>query len=110
MIKINSIESINSRRHLIDWDIDFSCESIKLLKLSPGSSVGNHFHLIKDELFILIEGTITELVLDEVITKNVKSPAAWLVKKGVRHTYFCAEQATLICLASKRFDSKDDYK
>lgn len=110
MNDLKFIESINSRRHLVDWDVDFSCKSIKLLKLAAGSTVGDHFHLKKDELFVLIDGVISELVLDGVVTKDLKPPAAWVVKQGVHHTYFCSEPATLICLATKIFDSSDDYK
>jgi oxalate decarboxylase/phosphoglucose isomerase-like protein (cupin superfamily) len=106
---INFTKNKNERRLLYDWDINFSSKSIKLIFLKSGYIVGNHYHKNKDEIFILINGSINKLHLNKKIYSNVKSPTAWLVKRGVFHKYFCKEKATIVCLASETFNHDDDF-
>ena len=107
---INFESSVDERRELFDWDINFPCNSIKLLYLNPGFTVGNHYHKEKDELFVLISGSIDKLQVGNKTISNVKSPAAWLVKKDIYHSYKSSNSYTLMCLASKTFDQHDDFK
>lgn len=107
---LNNVEDFNSRRRLVDWDVNLFCKSVKLLTIAEYSTVGGHFHKEKDELFILITGLIDELVMGEEVKLNVVAPAAWLVKRGTYHKFYCKSSASLICLATETFDTNDDYK
>lgn len=107
---IEIAENINERRQLFDWDVSINCESIKLLKLVAGSTVGEHYHLAKDELFVLVSGSIKNIRLDEEVVGDLTSPAAWLVKAGVYHSYHCEEEVIMMCLSTKKYNAKDDHK
>ena len=98
------------RRDLHDWDINFDCKSIKLIYLNPGNTVGKHYHKNKDELFVLTDGTLNEIIIDNEKYSNVKSPACWLVPKGTFHEYYSDSKITLLCLASEVFNPKDDFE
>lgn len=106
---INFNKNLDSRRNLYDWNVDFTCKSIKLIELFPGNTVGKHYHKEKEELFILTNGVLDKIIIGTKEFFNIKSPAAWLIKKGVYHEYNTKNKITLLCLASKEFDSKDDF-
>ena len=98
------------RRELYDWDIDFDCKSIKLIYLNPGNTVGKHYHKLKNELFVLIDGNLNKIIIGDEVYNNIKSPACWLVKKGTYHEYFSDTKITLLCLASEVFNINDDFE
>lgn len=102
--------NINDRRLLVDWDVNLHCKSIKLLKLAPGSTVGNHYHLEKDELFILVSGRIDKIRLSDRTFSDLTAPAAWLVNRGEYHSYHCDEEVVLMCLSTEGYSSHDDYR
>lgn len=107
LIKFSSNK--DERRHLFDWEVNFDCKSIKLLFIKSGFTVGSHFHKDKDELFILIDGIINTIQVGSVIKKNIKGPSAWIVKRGIYHSYHSDTPYTLICLASQVFNPMDDF-
>ena len=110
MIFINNNISNNDRRILTDWDVNINCKSIKLINIYSNSTVGDHYHKDKDELFILINGEISELKVGDFKKTNVTSPSAWIVKRGCYHKFTNLNPVTLMCLSTETFNKNDDFK
>lgn len=110
MYFLNAQKIKDLRRELHDWDINFDCKSIKLIYLNPGNTVGKHYHKHKDELFILTDGTLSKIIIENNIYSNVKSPACWLIPRCSYHEYFSDSKITLLCLASEIFNPNDDFE
>ena len=98
----------DNRRTLIDWSDRLPIEAVKTVVANEDCELGNHYHKIKTERFMMIRG--------EIICKIEKDPPfkmqqfkAVKIKPGVTHTFKMKKGSILQCLTDKKYDPKDDY-
>lgn len=100
----------DDRRTLFDYaNGDFKSAKAIVVK-KDDVVIGDHKHVKKDEQFLLLMGTITEMIVGDKISYNVKGPYPVFVKRGIYHKFICEKGVILLCAATELFDEKDDYK
>lgn len=70
--------------------------------------LGNHYHKIKTEHFILIEGDATAYIDNELI--NLKENSKVKVKPNQLHSFKLKKDSVLFCVCSHPYNPKDDYE
>ena|ERR1043165_1572480 len=96
----------DDRRILEDWP------EAKTITAKEDCVLGNHYHKIKTEKFILVEGE-GELELTTSIgsmKRKLKLGSLYVVMPYQQHTFHLKKGAVLIGLCSEKFDPSDDYK
>jgi hypothetical protein len=84
----------------------------KYVEVKDNCEIGNHFHLLKDECFLLVDGVIEELYLenrDEPTMINIKAPFVIDVPRGLYHKFKIKAGSKLIGLMSEEYNHNDDH-
>lgn len=92
----------DDRRTLEDWP------EAKIITTKKDCVLGDHFHRIKTEKFILTSGEATMRV--DMSTIRMERGELYTVNPGQRHSFDIKKGSVLIGLCSHRFDPTDDYK
>lgn len=98
----------DERRTLEDWP------EAKIITAKTFCKLGNHYHKIKTEKFILVSGSAT--LFEEIPFKTdtnyreLKIGELITILPNVRHTFEIKDGSVLIGLCSHPFDPSDDYK
>lgn len=92
----------DERRMLEDWP------EAKIITAKQDCILGNHYHKIKTERFILSRG-IGFIIVDDKLT-TMKIGKMYSVNPGQLHSFSLRKNAILIGLCSHIFDPSDDYK
>lgn len=92
----------DERRTLEDWP------EAKIITAKKNCILGDHYHKIKTERFILTKGECTAWIGTE--SKQMKIGQLYTVEPGTRHTFELSGGSILIGLCSHVFDPNDDYK
>lgn len=100
--------SEDDRRKLSEFGNGGHWKVCKVLEAKQDCWVGNHYHKLKDEMFLLIEGSGTFVV--EQNTEVQHAPFSILIKHGNYHAFNLKKGSILLGLASEEHDPKDDYK
>lgn len=100
--------SEDERRKLFEFGNGGNWKVCKVLEAKSDCWVGAHYHKLKDEMFLLIEGSGTFVV--ETNTKVEYAPFSLFVPRGSYHAFNLKKGSVLLCLASELHDPKDDYK
>lgn len=98
----------DDRRVLVEWVKDFSLRTCKVIILKKDTSIGNHYHKKKDEIFFLLQGK-GEVELDGE-REPLKLGDVVFAGKGTKHTFHLIEGSILLEAGTKPFDKSDDYK
>lgn len=80
----------------------------KLITAKEDCFLGDHYHKIKTEKFVLVKGSANFTLSDasQSMTKGV----IYSVLPGQRHSFALTEGSILIGLCSHPYDPTDDYK
>jgi len=81
----------------------------KLLEIKEDCVIGDHYHKIKTEKFILCEGE-AELIIRDGQTTDMKIGKIYTVLTNQHHTFKVKAGSVLVGLNSMPYDPKDDYK
>ena len=100
--------SEDERRKLSEFGNGANWKVCKVLEAKQACFVGNHYHKLKDEMFVLLSGSGTFVVEKETIVEF--APYSVLVKRGQYHSFFLKKGSILLGLASELHDPSDDYK
>lgn len=100
--------SEDSRRKLSEFGEGREWKVCKVLEVKEDCWVGNHYHKLKDEMFLLIDGSGT-FVLEEK-TSVEHAPFSVFVPRNTYHAFNLKKGSVLIGLATELHDPKDDYK
>jgi len=100
--------SEDARRKLSEFGEGGNWKVCKVLEAKTDCWVGNHYHKLKDEMFLLIEGSGT-FVLEQQ-TRVEQAPFSLFVKRGQYHAFNLKKGSVLIGLATELHDPKDDYQ
>lgn len=92
--------------------VDFGSGNIrgKALTAKRDCIVGDHYHLRKDEQFLLFQGEAPEIVVGGEVYRDVKAPAEFTVLRGTYHRFQLKAGSVLIGTASAEFDPGDEIK
>jgi quercetin dioxygenase-like cupin family protein len=97
------VTHIDSRRKLESWP------EAKVITAIADCTLGNHYHKVKTEKFVVISGNVVIDVggrLHEVMEVG----KIYCVFPNERHSFSMQEGAEMIGLCSHPFDHNDDYK
>ena len=92
----------DDRRTLEDWP------EAKVLTIKKDCMLGNHFHKIKTEKFLLLSGEIHMIV--DGVTEKMQPSTLYTVLPGQAHSFMCKSGSVLIGLCSHVYDKSDDYE
>lgn len=100
--------SDDTRRKLSEFGNGGTWKVCKVLETKSDCRVGGHYHKLKDEMFVLLEGAG---VFDVGTTINFyQAPYSVFVPRGIPHTFDLKKGSVLIGLATELHDPTDDYK
>lgn len=91
-------------KHEDDRRILESFPEAKVITAKVDCEIGNHFHKIKTEMFILSSG---ECLLNGDVMEIGK---IYVVPPGVNHSFKIAKDSVLVGINSHPYDGSDDYK
>jgi mannose-6-phosphate isomerase-like protein (cupin superfamily) len=99
-----SLINKDDRRSLYEWRYPVT----KVLKIHKDCIVGNHYHKLRKEMFILLKGIGEATIGDKVfeMTHFEEIP----VDEGVMHSFCLSKGSILLEFATKDYDPTDDYK
>ena len=100
--------SEDGRRKLSEFGNGGNWKVCKVLEAKEDCWVGNHYHKLKDEMFVLLEGSGTFVLEEE--TRFQHAPFSLFVKRGQYHAFNLTKGSVLLGLASELHDPEDDYK
>lgn len=102
------VVSEDARRSLAEFGNGGTWKVCKVMEIKEDCWVGNHYHKLKDEMFLLIEGSGTFVL--EKTTSTEHAPFSLHVPRGSYHAFNLKKGSVLLGLASEMHDPKDDYK
>lgn len=98
----------DDRRILEDWP------EAKIITAKRDCELGNHYHKIKTEKFILVSGSarihLNGGQANGYTTERMERGVLYTVVPNTIHTFFLDEDSVLIGLCSHPFDPTDDYR
>jgi len=96
----------DERRTLEDWP------EAKIITAKQDCVLGGHYHKLKTEKFILVEGESIFTVHTQIgdVTKKMKKGVLYTVDPFTGHSFKLTKGSILIGICSHPFDSTDDYK
>lgn len=99
----------DERRKLIEWaEGDFKVA--KALIAKPGCIVGDHYHRSKDEIFFLLIGNASYVIIGNREWHNAIAPSRWEVPRGSYHRFELDEGSILLGVGTELFDAADEIK
>lgn len=87
----------------------------KIIKVKQDCVIGEHYHKIKTEQFILCEGKC-KLVVSNVEgipmkgSMNMKKGGLYIIQPNTYHEFHIEKDSVLIGINSHPYDPTDDYK
>ena len=102
-MKINE----DNRRKLIDWSDDFDIATCKIIEAKEDCVLGEHYHKVKTERFMLVSGR--GKIERGTEGQQMERHHPYLVLPGIRHRFVLRKGAILICLVDRKYDPNDDF-
>lgn len=96
-------------RHEDDRRILESWPEAKIITAKTKCELGNHYHKIKTELFIVITGKVF-LVMHYGTVHKMKLGELYTVSPNEKHSFIMSAGSVMIGLCSHPYDQTDDYK
>lgn len=96
----------DERRILEDWP------EAKVITAKQDCILGDHYHKIKTEKFILVHGNATLIYSYDSGNgqKPMQKGVIYTVEPNVRHTFLLTAESVLVGLCSHPYDPTDDYR
>ena len=97
----------DERRILEDWP------EAKIITAKKDCELGNHYHKIKTERFVLVSGSATMYLNKSdrgYVPERMERGILYTVEPETKHTFFLEKGSVLIGLCSHMFDPNDDYR
>jgi mannose-6-phosphate isomerase-like protein (cupin superfamily) len=100
--------SEDDRRKLSEFGNGGNWKVCKVLEMKEDSWIGNNYHKEKDEMFLLLKGSGSFTIGDQMSVQF--APYSVLVPRHTYHAFRLSKDSVLLCLASELHDPNDDYK
>src|SRR5678816_1283368 len=97
-------EHTDARRDLYEFEYPVS----KIIVAKQRCTLGNHYHKLKDEEFVLVAGEASVRLSGED-WREMKIMEPVKVEAGRAHTFELSDGAILIGFCSRPYDPTDDY-
>lgn len=89
-------------------------EELNIIESEAGMTRGNHYHIVTEELFVILDGKISvsvqkvenKIFIGEIEEFIVKSGDVFLIEKGTNHTFEILEKSRWINMLSTKTDNK----
>lgn len=98
----------DERRKLIEWIQNDTFKTAKVVIAKGNQVVGNHYHLKKDEAFLLLSGKAKRVIIGDMEEKDILPLKKWYVPRGTYHLFELAEGSILLGVASEPFNIEDE--
>jgi hypothetical protein len=99
----------DARRCLIEMTPgEFRACKVAIVK--ERSILGDHFHALKDERFLLVAGHAICVEIGGATWTHVDAPFEWNVPRGTYHAFDLAEGSILVGTATEEFNAEDERK
>ena len=92
----------DNRRILEDWP------EAKFITAKQDCILGDHYHKVKTEKFILVKGECTAAIGSDFIIMKIGQ--LYTIEPNTRHTFELTAGSVLIGLCSRAYDPQDDCK
>jgi len=92
----------DERRILEDWP------EVKTITAKQTCILGNHYHKIKTEKFILISGSASLMVNTKIY--SMEKGKLYIIEPNQKHKFILTIGSVLIGLCSHAYDPTDDYR
>lgn len=102
--------SNDSRRMLIEWIENEPFCSSKVVFVKTDEPIGDHYHLKKNEKFMLLSGRAKRVVLGDAEFTDIKAPHVFEVPKGTYHSFELDPDSVLLGVADQPHDPEDEIK
>lgn len=99
----------DTRRRLIELD-GGTFKVCKALVAKDRCVVGDHYHRLKDESFLLLSGKAVYVVIGGETWGNIAAPYEWHVPRGTYHRFEFTSGSVLIGVGTEPFDPADEIK
>lgn len=99
----------DNRRTIYDW-VNGDFKACKVLYIHEPISVGNHYHLKKDEHFFLVKGKFLEMQLGDSTLYDLEAPYIVNVWRGTYHRFICEPGSILVGVATAEYDIDDEIR
>ena len=86
--------------------IPYKTGEIKIIVAKQDCELGNHFHKVKTERFILLQGE----GLGNINGNKFSLDCEYMVKQLEKHSFFLKKDSILFCICSHPYDKNDDYE
>lgn len=97
----------DARRRLIEW-AEGEFKVCKVVIAESDCVVGDHYHLKKDEKFLLLSGRCISATIGGAVTYDPRPPFYFDVPRGIYHRFELEKGAVLLGVATERFDKDDE--
>lgn len=97
----------DDRRKLYEW-ASGEFKIAKALVIKCPCSVGDHYHRHKDEVFLLLFGHASKIVIGEKEWLDVAAPFACEVPRGTYHRFDLQGGSVLLGTATEAFAQSDE--
>ena len=89
-------------------------EELNIIESEAGMIRGNHYHIVTEELFVILDGKISvsvqkvenKIFIGEIEEFIVKSGDVFLIEKGTNHIFEILEKSRWINMLSTKTDNK----
>ena len=95
----------DDRRILEDW------AEAKVITAKKDCVLGNHYHKIKTEKFMLLEGSAHMTIHTMIgnVRRKMKLNQFYTIEPNTKHSFELKDKSVLLGLCSHEFDPNDDY-
>ena len=94
----------DERRLLVEWGIGENWKVCKTIFIKEDTTLGNHFHKVKTECFMLVSGS------GFFNDSPMKIGKEYIVLPGNEHHFVLIKGSVLIGLCTHEYDKSDDYE
>jgi|SRR5215813_11767058 len=98
------------RRMLIEWISDEPFRQAKVVIAKSSDPIGNHYHLKKDEKFLLLSGKAISVQIGDSECSNIVGPHLFEVPAGAFHTFILEPGSILLGVATQPHDPEDEIR
>ena len=97
----------DGRRILVEWATGNFKECKVAVMKSPGI-LGDHWHADKDEVFLLLSGRASQVVIGNKLSLNMVGPCVFEVPRGTYHRFVLEAGSVLLGAATELYDKADE--
>lgn len=100
----------DERRILIELFDGVAFKNCKVIIAKSSEPIGGHYHLKKDDLFMLLSGVARRVIIGDEEEKNVLPIRKWYVPRKTFHLFELEPGSILLESSTTAFDASDEIR